>query len=63
MTDTNPPKQDTPPINTVEDGGPRIRTVPEGDTVERLVCPDCGFVNYENPKIVVGTVATVRVAV
>jgi len=46
------------PINTVEDGGPRIRAVPEGDNVERLVCPDCGFVNYENPKIVVGTVAT-----
>ena len=23
----------------------------------RLVCPDCGFINYENPKIVVGSVA------
>lgn len=37
--------------------GPSIRTVPDGDTVERLVCPDCGFVNYENPKVVVGSVA------
>ena len=36
--------------------GPRIRRVPEGDDRERLVCPDCGFVEYENPKIVVGTV-------
>ena len=38
--------------------GPSVRTVPEGDTHERLVCPDCGFINYENPKIVVGSVAT-----
>lgn len=26
--------------------------------MERLVCPDCGFVEYENPKVVVGSVAT-----
>ena len=58
MTDTDDTNPDTPPITTVEDGGPRVRTVPEGDNVERLVCPDCGFVNYENPKIVVGTVAS-----
>ena len=58
MTDTKAPSPAHTPITTVEDGGPRIRTVPEGDNVERLVCPDCGFVNYENPKIVVGTVAT-----
>jgi ADP-ribose pyrophosphatase YjhB (NUDIX family) len=32
------------------------RTVPEGDNFERLVCVDCGFINYENPKIVVGSV-------
>jgi ADP-ribose pyrophosphatase YjhB (NUDIX family) len=38
--------------------GPTIRRVPEGDTLERLVCPDCGFVSYENPKIVVGSIAT-----
>jgi len=37
--------------------GPSVRQIPDGDTLERLVCPDCGFVNYENPKIVVGTVA------
>lgn len=34
------------------------RRVPEGDDRERLVCGDCGAVVYENPKIVVGTVAT-----
>ncbi len=36
--------------------GPSVRTVPEGDTHERLVCPDCGFIDYRNPKIVVGSV-------
>lgn len=48
----------TPPADQTEsrDGGPRIREVPEGDNRERLVCPDCGFINYENPKIVVGAV-------
>ncbi|MBI4184259.1 MAG: NUDIX hydrolase [Proteobacteria bacterium] len=38
--------------------GPSVRRVPEGDTRLRLVCPDCGFITYENPKIVVGAVAT-----
>jgi len=33
------------------------RRIPEGDDRHRLVCADCGFVNYENPKIVVGSVA------
>jgi ADP-ribose pyrophosphatase YjhB (NUDIX family) len=30
--------------------------VPDGDTRERLVCPSCGHIAYENPKIVVGSV-------
>jgi len=38
--------------------GPRLRTIPEGDHRERLTCPDCGFVSYENPKVIVGAVAT-----
>ena len=33
------------------------KTVPDGDNRERLVCNDCGFVNYQNPKIVAGVVA------
>jgi len=37
--------------------GPIVRMIPEGDDRQRLVCPDCGFINYENPKIVVGSVA------
>jgi ADP-ribose pyrophosphatase YjhB (NUDIX family) len=40
------------PTNT----GPSVRMVPEGDDRLRLVCPDCGFIAYENPKIVVGSV-------
>jgi ADP-ribose pyrophosphatase YjhB (NUDIX family) len=33
-----------------------VRQVPAGDNRERLVCSDCGFVAYENPKVVVGSV-------
>lgn len=33
------------------------RRVPEGDDRERRVCRDCGFIDYVNPKIVVGSVA------
>ena len=32
--------------------------VPDGDNRERMVCQDCGFIHYENPRIVVATVAT-----
>ena len=37
---------------------PFVREIPEGDDRERRVCADCGFIDYENPKIVVGSVAT-----
>ena len=37
--------------------GPSVRGVPEGDNRERLMCPDCGYVLYDNPKVVVGSVA------
>ena len=32
------------------------RRIPAGDEHHRLVCTDCGFVQYENPKVVVGSV-------
>jgi ADP-ribose pyrophosphatase YjhB (NUDIX family) len=32
--------------------------VPPGDALPRLVCDSCGFIRYENPKIVVGAVVT-----
>lgn len=31
--------------------------IPEGDDRERSVCAHCGWVDYRNPKIVVGSVA------
>lgn len=36
--------------------GPSVYRVLPGDDRERLVCADCGFILYENPKIVVGSV-------
>ena len=36
--------------------GPSVRGVPEGDNRERMICADCGFILYDNPKIVVGLV-------
>ncbi len=38
--------------------GPSVRMVPEGDDRERLVCPDCGHIHYENPTITVGAICT-----
>lgn len=36
--------------------GPRISEVPEGDNRERMVCPECSYIRYDNPKIVAGAV-------
>jgi ADP-ribose pyrophosphatase YjhB (NUDIX family) len=33
-----------------------VRRVPEGDDRERMVCADCGHVDYQNPKVIVGSV-------
>ncbi len=33
-----------------------VRQVPDGDTHERQVCATCGFVDYQNPRIIVGSV-------
>src|ERR1700693_1857681 len=35
--------------------GPSVRGVPEGDNRERMICAECGFILYDNPKIVVGS--------
>lgn len=32
------------------------RRVPDGDTHDRHVCDSCGYVHYENPKVVAGAV-------
>ena len=39
--------------------GPTVRAIPPGDDRERLTCPDCGFIAYENPKMVAGSVVSV----
>ena len=33
-----------------------VNSIPPGDERERRVCGHCGFVNYQNPKIVTGAV-------
>ena len=33
------------------------KAIPPGDNMERSVCAACGFVDYQNPKIVTGSVA------
>ncbi|MBO6782417.1 MAG: NUDIX hydrolase [Alphaproteobacteria bacterium] len=40
--------------------GPVHREVPDGDELERMVCRDCGFIHYVNPKVVTGAVVTWR---
>jgi ADP-ribose pyrophosphatase YjhB (NUDIX family) len=35
-----------------------IEQVPDGDERTRLVCVSCGFIRYDNPKIVVGSVVS-----
>ena len=37
--------------------GPSVPGVPEGDNRERMICAECGYILYDNPKIVVGAVA------
>src|SRR5258706_9939489 len=32
--------------------------IPEGDSLERAVCDACGTIHYQNPKMVVGCLAT-----
>jgi ADP-ribose pyrophosphatase YjhB (NUDIX family) len=42
--------------DTGDTRGPSVRGIPEGDNRERMICAECGFVLYDNPKIVVGSV-------
>ncbi len=43
----------------VQCGGKMEERIPDGDERSRLVCPDCGHITYENPKLVVGTLPVV----
>lgn len=31
--------------------------IPTGDSKQRIVCPSCGYIHYENPKMVCGVLA------
>ena len=42
--------------SVLDSRGPSVRGVPEGDNRERMICADCGYVLYDNPKVVVGSV-------
>lgn len=35
---------------------PWVEKIPDGDNRTRMVCPDCGYVEYRNPKVIVGAV-------
>lgn len=37
-------------------GAPVEVRIPEGDTHPRHVCPACGVIHYQNPKVVVGCI-------
>ncbi len=46
-------------VNFCSECGERVETrVPEGDSRPRDVCPACGTIHYENPRIVAGCVVT-----
>jgi ADP-ribose pyrophosphatase YjhB (NUDIX family) len=46
-------------MSTINPGAGRFtKQIPAGDDRERDVCDTCGYVNYVNPKIVVGSIVT-----
>jgi len=42
-------------MTPADNKGNFVRRVPAGDTREREVCAECGFIRYENPKVVAGS--------
>jgi ADP-ribose pyrophosphatase YjhB (NUDIX family) len=46
------------PTSTPPQAPDFVSEVPAGDDRERLVCRTCGFINYVNPRVVVGSVVT-----
>lgn len=35
-------------------GHKNLKVIPDGDNRERAVCSECGFIHYENPRIICG---------
>ena len=58
---------DNPITSEGGDGPPQApafsEKTPQGDDRARLVCDHCGFINYVNPKVVVGSVAVFEDAI
>ena len=45
------------PINFCSHCGAKVeQRIPSGETLLRAVCPDCGIIHYQNPKIVAGCI-------
>jgi ADP-ribose pyrophosphatase YjhB (NUDIX family) len=40
-------------------GSPAAYKIPEHDAIPRAVCPSCGHIEYENPKIIAGTLPVI----
>ena len=38
-------------------GTPTVIKIPHGDNLPRAVCEGCGFIQYENPRVIVGCIA------
>ena len=38
-------------------GAPTVIKIPHGDNLPRAVCESCGFIQYENPRVIVGCIA------
>ena len=38
-------------------GAPTVIKIPHGDNLPRAVCEGCGFIQYENPRVIVGCIA------
>lgn len=60
MKDSLPPASlpSVPAAVADRPAGPVTVRIPDGDDRPRRVCDDCGFVHYENPKVIVGAVCT-----
>lgn len=46
-----------PPMYCLRCGNPAHYTTPTGDNKPRLVCTNCSYIHYDNPKVVSGVLA------
>lgn len=42
----------------IECGAKTVQTIPDGDDKPRAVCLACGYIHYENPKVICGALVT-----